>query len=106
MAKENATVAVDAKIEAAIKRTVEERFEGSGITAIEISRGEDADGDSILTIKVVLSDKTNLSDFGGSRLPGLISHLRNALEKEGEHAFPLVRMMSKRDAKFLSSQAR
>jgi hypothetical protein len=96
--------AVQANVRSAIERAVEEWFEGRDIYAVEVTRDADPDGGELFTVKIVLHDDADLQRFGGNRLAGLIRHLRRSLEKEGESAFPLVRMMSKRDSELLSSE--
>jgi hypothetical protein len=96
--------AIEPNVRSAILRTVEERFGAKGIYAVDVTRDEDPDGGDLYTVKIVLDDNADLARFHGDRLAGLVRLLRRSLEKEGDSTFPLVRMMSKRDAKLLARE--
>jgi hypothetical protein len=91
-------LSADEQVAAIIERTVRERFEGMGVDQVKVYRETDLDGDFIITVKVVLDDDAKLSKFSRETLSGLIRHIRSNLSKVNEFAFPIVRMMSKKDA--------
>ncbi len=97
--------AVKPNIETAIRRTVEEQFGAENVHAVEVSIGEDPFGEPLYTVKAILTDQTDFRKIGDGGL-GLIRNLRRALEREGDSTFPLVRMMSRRDAEFLARESR
>jgi hypothetical protein len=92
---------VDAIIAGIIERTVRERFGDNVIDRIAVKREVDLDGDIIMTVKVVLSEGTKLTDVKGDTLSGLVRHIRTNLSAVQEFTFPVVRMMSKKDAEII-----
>ena len=75
-----------------VKRTVRDHLKGGEIVSVRSGRGEDFDGDEVITVTVVVN--ASPSDFEPQRLASLIGKLRTTLAEIDEYAFPMVSFVS------------
>jgi len=96
-----------------ISATVRQQFPEDAIDHVDVSEGEDSDGDRILKVTIVLN--TGLSALDQNKMIGLVRHIRtnllDHLSESGERQdvrradFPLISYVSKQEYSKLSSAA-
>jgi hypothetical protein len=86
-----------------IEAVIRERLSSAAIHKVVVTSDEDADGDAVLRVAVILEGKH--SDLDRDKVVGLIRHLRSKLgdseDHAAAHAFPILSFMSKNEAKSL-----
>ena len=71
-----------------VSDTLEGRLEQVHMVSVEVEEEYDADGDPVLHVFVVY--ETEQKELDGSKLSGLVRHLRPALSEYGEDRFPVM----------------
>ena len=106
MRKVNLAMASEA-IKDIIEAVIRERLSSDVVHKVVVTSDEDADGDAVLRVAVVLEGKH--SDLDREKVVGLIRHLRSKLEdsedRAAAQAFPILSFMSKNEAKSLHLEA-
>lgn len=75
-----------------VEQAVREHLTGGKIVSVTSRKGEDFDGDEVITVTVVVNAVP--SDFEPKKLASLVDKLRNTLANIDEYAFPMVSFMS------------
>ena len=75
-----------------VEEAVREHLTGGEIVSVESRRGEDYDGDEVITISVIVNAVP--SDFEPKKLASLLGKLRTSLATINEYAFPMVSFLS------------
>jgi len=89
-----------------IEAVIRERLSSDVVHKVVVTSDEDADGDAVLRVAVVLEGKH--SDLDREKMVGLVRHLRSKLEDSEDRdaqAFPILSFMSKNEAKSLHLEA-
>ena len=94
---------VEKQVQDVIDRAVRNEFAGASLVRLDVSRDQDFDCDSIFYIFVVLNDEfrprpTSLTD--------LIRNIGSHLGHIDESAFPMVRVVTKRDSQAILNGSR
>lgn len=80
-------------LRAAIEDVVRRRFSNINILRVEVSEGEDHDGEPAVFVRIVFDGRPE--DFDPAALTGITRHLRARLHSMHETRFPYTRFVSR-----------
>ncbi|MDE8344773.1 MAG: hypothetical protein POH28_01165 [Acidocella sp.] len=105
LAKRGFNMAVSEIVKEAISEVVRERFAGAQITSVNVTAGEDSDGDPVLRIFVIFEAERGKETLDAKKMSGLPRRLIEKLSEMDFDAFPMVSFVSAKDAKKLNFAA-
>lgn len=86
---------VRADVQQLIEQVVRKRLDGIDIVRVDVTEGEDHDGDPSFYIRVVFD--AAVEDMGGARMNAAAGDTRRHLLERGEDRFPYMSFMSRED---------